>query len=72
MRTFVLAGIFALAASSSLAQTDAAPEPVNPGNGAPETAASADPAATAARFWLEYPMPANRLASAVCWLRQRN
>lgn len=51
MRRTIFAGIFALAASTSLAQTPTAPKPVSPEEGAPqsgtsETAAPTNPAAT--------------------------
>src|ERR687897_744891 len=46
MRTLVLAGIFALATSTSLAQTGAAPQPTAPAPQAPATAAPEAPATT--------------------------
>ncbi|WP_274423841.1 hypothetical protein [Chelativorans sp. YIM 93263] len=51
MRIFVLTGVFALVASTALAQTDAAPEPATPeeeapASATPENTAPADPTAS--------------------------
>ncbi|WP_163264503.1 hypothetical protein [Chelativorans alearense] len=61
MRKMFLAGIFALAASTSLAQTDTAPEPVAPEGAtpAPATPEAAAPGDSAATQQTEAGRPAN-------------